>query len=228
MSRSITVAFVALALVVTVSATAQIPFKFEPHGALKPGSGRGRNDIRNYAPGMRFPIELAPAFANSQVWNPGGQHGGRGSQCSASNYTYPWQDNYCETRSWPISLCPSGSGHQGQDIRPATCVKDQHWAVAAADGTVSHIGSYSLYLYSEDGNTRYDYLHMNGIAVKVGTTVKKGTRLGRISNVFQQGASTTIHLHFNIRRNLPELGWTFLPPYAALVDAYQRLQAGRP
>lgn len=225
MSRSIAAAFT---LVVTVSAAAQVPFKFEPHGVLKPGSGRGRSDTRNHAPGMRFPVELAPAFANSQVWNPGGQHGGRGGQCSASNYTYPWQDNYCETRSWPIALCPSGAGHQGQDIRPATCAKDQHWAVAVADGTVSHIGSYSLYLYSEDGNTRYDYLHMSGVAVKVGTKVKKGTRLGRISNVFQQGASTTIHLHFNIRRNLPELGWTFVPPYAALIDAYQRLQAGQP
>ena len=42
---------------------------------------------------MRFPIEVAPAYPNSQVYRPGGLYGGGGSQCDASNYDYPWQDN---------------------------------------------------------------------------------------------------------------------------------------
>lgn len=215
-------------ILVSIAGTAAAPvFKFEPHGSLLPGSGRGRVDTHNYLPGMRFPLEAGPAFANSQVWNPGGA-GGRGTQCSASNYAYPWRDNYCETRSWAIPLCPAGEGHQGQDIRPASCVKDTHWAVAAFDGTVTSIGRYSLYLMSSDGRTRVDYLHMSNVAVAMGAKVGRGTRLGRVSNVFQVGASTTIHLHFNIRQNLPALGWTFVPPYAALIDAYQRLLAGNP
>lgn len=216
-----------IALGLVGSAAADV-FQFEPHGALVPGSGRGRADTRNYLEGMRFPIEAAPAYANSQVWNPGGMNGGAGSQCSASNYAYPWRDNYCETRSWPISLCPAGTGHQGQDIRPASCVKNTHWAVAAFDGSVTSIGRYSLYVLSPDGKTRADYLHMSDVAVAVGARITRGTRLGKVSNVFQVGTSTTIHLHFNIRQNLPALGWTFVPPYGALVDSYQRLLAGRP
>lgn len=201
------------------------PFTHRPPGELVPGAGQGRLDTTNHAPGIRFPIEVAPAFANSQVWNPGGQHGGSGSQCSASNYSYPWRDNYCETRAWPISLCPTGHGHQGQDIRASTCVKDTHWAVAAIDGKVTNVGSFSLYIMSPDGNTRFDYLHMSNIAVAVGETVRAGTRLGKVSNTFN-GTPTTIHLHFNIRQNLTGVGWTFVPPYIALIDAYQRLIAG--
>lgn len=202
-------------------------FRFEQPGVLAPGSGRGRVDKRNYAPGIRFPLEAAPAFANSQVWGRGGLHGGGGRQCDAANYSYPWRDNYCETRSWAISLCPAGAGHQGQDIRPTTCAKDAHWAVATADGTIDSIGSYSLYLRSPDGNSRYEYLHMSNIVVKKDQKVKRGDRLGRVSNVFKS-TPTTIHLHFNIRQNLPKLGWTYVPPYGALLDAYERLLASKP
>jgi murein DD-endopeptidase MepM/ murein hydrolase activator NlpD len=206
---------------------AQPAFKFESVGKLVNGSGRGRTDTRNYAEGIRFPLEVVPAYANSQVWGRGGLNGGGGSQCDAANYSYPWHDNYCETRSWAVSMCPAGQGHQGQDIRPATCRRDAHWAVAASDGRVESIGTYSLFLRGPDGNTRYEYLHMSGITVKVGDFVKRGTRLGRVSNVFKKGVPTTIHLHFNIRQNLPGLGWTYVPPYGALVDAYQRLLAGK-
>jgi murein DD-endopeptidase MepM/ murein hydrolase activator NlpD len=203
-------------------------FTFEPPGALAPGSGRGRADTRNYSPGMRFPLEATPAYANSQVWGRGGMNGGGGSQCEGVNYAYPWRDNYCETRSWNISLCPAGQGHQGQDIRPASCRRDLHWAVAASDGTIEAIGRYSLYLRTPDGNTRYEYLHMSQVAVRVGDRVTRGARLGKVSNVFQVGVPTTIHLHFNLRQNVPGLGWTYVPPYGALIDAYQRLLAGQP
>jgi murein DD-endopeptidase MepM/ murein hydrolase activator NlpD len=203
------------------------PFTFQQPGALSPGSGKGRIDKKNYAPGIRFPLERAPAFANSQVFNPGGQNGRGGSQCAASNYDYPWRDTYCETRSWPIALCPAGEGHQGQDIRPSSCEKDVHWAVAVIDGTITNVGTFTVYLLSPDGRTRFDYLHMSNVVVHVGDKVKRGARLGKVSNIFN-GAPTTIHLHFNIRQNLPNLGWTFVPPYAALIDAYQRLAAGKP
>ena len=31
-----------------------------------------------------------------------------------------WRDNFCERRGFPVSQCPAGIGHQGQDIRPGT------------------------------------------------------------------------------------------------------------
>lgn len=196
-------------------------FTFRPAGELAPDSGTGSTDTKIYLEGMRFPLESDPAFANSQVWGKGGSQGGGGSQCDASNYSYPWRDNFCEKREWAMPFCPAGKGHQGQDIRPATCKKNLHWAVAAIDGTITKIGSYSVYL-SGNANTRVDYLHMSSVQVAVGQQVTKGTRLGKVSNVFN-GTPTTIHLHFNLFQNTPD-GWMYVPPYTSLVASYQTLR----
>lgn len=223
MMRRITSALVlATSMTLAGSAAAEDTFTFEPAGALAPTSGTGREDDRVYVPAMRFPIESGPAYANSQVWGHGGNSGPKGSgQCDAENYSYPWRDNYCESRSWAMPLCPSGTGHQGQDIRAATCEKDVHWVVAASDGTVTNIGSYSVYVTASDG-TRFDYLHMSEVTVKEGDDVKRGQRLGKVSNQFG-GTPTTVHLHFNIRQNVAGVGFVFVPPYASLVDSYKEL-----
>jgi murein DD-endopeptidase MepM/ murein hydrolase activator NlpD len=198
------------------------PFTYDPPGTMVPAkAGRGRVDAKVYVPGMRFPTETANAFANSQVYGRGGSMGGGGAQCDAVNYAYPWHDNYCEIRSWSMPLCPSGKGHQGQDIRPSTCEKSKHWAVAAASGRITSIGSYSVYLTSSNG-TRFDYLHMSNVQVTVGQTVTRGQRLGKVSNVFGSTA-TTIHLHFNIRQTLATVGAVYVPPYTSLIDSYKRL-----
>jgi len=197
-------------------------FSYRPPGELVAGSGTGRLDNKEYLPGIRFPLEAAPAFANSQVWGPGGSQGGGGSQCDVANYRYPWHDNFCETRDHPMPLCPAGVGHQGQDIRPATCVKEHYWAVAAIDGTVTNVGAYSVYVTADDGSgIRVDYLHMANVIVQVGNKVVKGNRLGQVSDVYPGG--TTIHLHFNIRQKDATLGFVFVPPYTSLVSAYQHM-----
>ncbi|MFU8807427.1 MAG: M23 family peptidase, partial [Bradymonadaceae bacterium] len=134
-------------------------FTYNSAGDLVSGSGQGRVDENIYVPAMRFPIEAGPAYANSQVWGRGGMNGGGGSQCDAVNYSYPWRDNYCETRGWEMPLCPTGTGHQGQDIRAATCEANKHWAVAADAGEIIQISSYILYLYGDDDNV-YSYLHL--------------------------------------------------------------------
>ena len=223
MTRVITM----LACLLAVPVHAQ--FTFAPPGELEsPGGGAGRPgagrvDDHVYAPGMRFPIENGPAYANSQIYGHGGYMGPGGGQCSAGNYAYPWHDNYCEERSWDMPLCPSGVGHQGQDIRPGTCEDNTHWAVAAADGTVTNIGSYSVYVTADDG-TRYDYLHMNPsrLAVSRGQRVTRGQRLGLVSDAFG-GTSTTIHLHFNIRQNVAGVGTVYVPTYMSLVESYAEL-----
>jgi murein DD-endopeptidase MepM/ murein hydrolase activator NlpD len=210
------------AIAFSISLLAAPPgFTFRPAGELVAKSGTGSTDTTIHLESMRFPIESDPAFANSQVWGKGGSEGGGGSQCDASNYSYPWRDNFCEKRSWAMPLCPEGTGHQGQDIRPATCKKDQHWVVAAIDGTITKVGSYSVYL-TGNGNSRVDYLHMSSVQVSVGQQVTKGTRIGKVSNIFN-GTPTTIHLHFNVFENTAD-GWMYVPPYTSLVAAYQALK----
>ncbi|MBN1945961.1 MAG: peptidoglycan DD-metalloendopeptidase family protein [Bradymonadales bacterium] len=223
MTARVPIALLALFAIWSGNARAQGVFSYNPPGDLVAGSGTGREDETNYVPGMRFPIESAPAYANSQVWGNGGMYGPGGSQCDEVNYSYPWWDNYCETRSWTMPLCPTGEGHQGQDIRPATCQDDMYWAVAAEDGTVTSIGTYSLYLEGQSG-TLHRYLHMEptSIPVSVSSQVTRGQRLGRVSNAFG-GTPTTIHLHYDINQYIDGHGNVYVPPYMALVASYQEL-----
>lgn len=202
--------------------------QFAAAGALVPGSGSGVRDQTIYAPGMRFPLEDGPAFANSQVWGVGGFRGpaGRG-QCDPINYSFPWRDNFCETRSGRNPVCPSGRGHQGQDIRPATCERDRHWAVAVEDGEVTHLGRYTVTLLGDSGREyRYLHLNMDRLAIERGQTVSAGQRIGLVSDFFN-GTPTTIHLHFEIRQVLKNeqgrLEKRFVPPYPSLVRSYRRL-----
>lgn len=214
----------ACALLVAASGTAHADeFTYEPPGVLVPGSGSGRVDDHVYVPGMRFPIEEGPAYPNSQVWGVGGSRGPSGSQCDARNYSYPWHDNFCESRSWDMPLCPSGNGHQGQDMRPSTCADNTHWAVAAEDGVITSIGTYSVYLVADAG-TRHRYLHMNraSIIVREGQRVSRGDRLGRISNEFG-GTPTTIHLHYDLYQNVAGVGGVYVPTYMSLVRSYEEL-----
>lgn len=196
-------------------------FSFNPPGTLTSGSGSGRFDEHVYAPNMRYPVEETPSFANSQVWGHGGGSGPGGGQCDIENFSYPWWDNYCETRSWDMPLCPSGTGHQGQDIRAKSCDKNVHWVVASEAGTVTNVGSYSVYITAADG-TRYDYLHMGSVQVGVGDDVTKGQHIGKVSNEFG-GTPTTVHLHFNLRQNVSGVGTVYVPPYMSLVTSYQAL-----
>lgn len=221
MKRALTLSLAGATWLAARAASAQT-FAYDPPGTLVPSTaGKGRVDAKVYAPTMRFPLEKPNAYANSQVYGRGGGSGPGGGQCDAPNYSYPWHDNYCESRSWTMPLCPSGTGHQGQDIRPATCAKDVHWAVAAVDGTITNVGSYSVYLTAADG-TRFDYLHMSNVQVKTGDKVARGARMGLVSNQFN-GTPTTWHLHFNIRQNVANVGAVYVPPYTSLVESYKRL-----
>ena len=199
-------------------------FTYNPPGQLVSGSGTGREDYTVYVPDMRYPMEAAPSFPNSQVWGRGGSQGPGGGQCDSQNYSYPWWDNFCETRQWDVPMCPGGKGHQGQDIRPATCEKNVHWGVAAEDGEITQIGSYSVYLEGTASGTRHRYLHMepSTLTVSVGDRVTKGQRLGKISNAFG-GTPTTIHLHYDLYQNASPMGPSYVPTYMSLVTSYERL-----
>lgn len=192
-------------------------------GALFKGSGKGVTEAIVYSPQMRFPVAEAPAYLNSQVWGVGGLNGPRGSASDMRNYQYPWYDNFCETRSRATPMCPGGKGHQGQDIRPAGPGAAKYWAVATEDGRITRIGSYSVILLGGSG-TDYRYLHlqMNKLAVKAGDRVKRGQKLGLISNNFG-GTPTTVHLHFEMLQNVGGKGLRHVPPYTSLIAAYQQM-----
>lgn len=194
-------------------------FTYDPPGTLEPNSGTGRTGSKIFVPGLRFPIEKAPAFANSQVYRKGGFLGPSGGQCDSDNYTYPWRDNFCEKRSRSTSMCPTGTGHQGQDIRPGTCDDSVHWAVAAEDGTISRTRGWVVSLVGDATDVKHNYLHLNPnrLNVRVGQRVKRGDRIGLVSNYFGS-TPTTIHLHYELRS-----GETPLPTYTSLVSSYRNL-----
>ena len=208
-------------------------FTYSPAGQLSPPeSGSGHYSSYVYAPAITFPIEHAPAYINSQVWGYGGANGPRGGgQCDDRNYAYPWHDNFCENRSWEMPLCPAGTGHQGVDIRPATCDKDLHWAVAVEDGVITSIGSYSIYLRGRDTGTVYRYLHLNmdklPSYVRSGARIDRGQPIGLVSNHFGNSGRTTIHLHFDMKQTVRMADGSsrklYVPPYTSLINAYMRL-----
>ncbi|ABD88358.1 peptidoglycan DD-metalloendopeptidase family protein [Rhodopseudomonas palustris] len=128
-------------------ATPSPEFSYRPSGEIIEGSGYrgqpGHPDHTVYSQ-IRFPLERAPAYANSQSFLNWGDcfHRGRvpppsgkgasyrckGStkslvfdEAAGENYAYPWQDNFCEARDFGVGQCASGFGHQGQDIRPSAC-----------------------------------------------------------------------------------------------------------
>ncbi|WP_306253565.1 M23 family metallopeptidase [Parvularcula sp. IMCC14364] len=209
-------------------------FDFLPVGDLLPQSGPGFEDATVYRADLTFPTEER-AFLNSQVYRYGGYYGSlndmQGGQCQIENFSYPWQDTFCEKRSREQQLCPGG-GHEGLDIRPATCTKDIHWAVAVEDSRVVDIRRHWVTLQSAEG-TIYNYLHLNmsDLSVGVGDDLDKGQRIGRISNDFYKsdGSSvpTTIHLHFEMYENYVadkdgEPFFTKVNPYATLITSYER------
>ncbi len=208
-------------------------FSYYPAGQLIPeNSGKGRvGDNYIYAPGIRFPLESAPAYINSQVYGVGGYLGPKGSLCDKKNYSYPWRDNYCEKRGWKMPLCSSGKGHQGVDIRSSTCEKKKYYAVAVEDGVITYIGKYTVKLRGKSGRT-YRYLHLDSktLLVRRGERVRRAQRIGLVSN--NMGSTTTsIHLHFDMKQTI-KIGnrskSIFVPPYTSLVDAYKRLLEGNP
>jgi hypothetical protein len=128
-------------------------FTYFPPGELLPGTSemnKGGAPSRDIHGDILFPLEDAPAFANSQVFMHGGdcrkqriqlpkQPGDRFARyrCRqnskqlldfeghAENYAYPWRDNYCEARGEGMPKgCPLERGHAGQDLRPSRCIAD--------------------------------------------------------------------------------------------------------
>jgi len=193
-------------------------------GRLDASHGTGNRSSFVYAPGITFPVEKAPAYLGSMVYGYGGDHSAfrNVSWRDARNYRYPWQDNFCEPRKYRTPMCPSGTGHQGVDIRPMDARKAVHWAVATEDGVIGSARGWSVSLLGKSG-TRYDYRHlqMNRLPVHAGSRVKAGDHIGLISDNFS--VPTPVHLHLEMRQNLRGKGMVPVPPYMSLVRAYEAM-----
>jgi len=245
-------------------------FTYRPPGEIIANSGyrgqSGHADFTVYAQ-IRFPIEQAPAFANSQSflnWGDCYRTGRLGwrptkgddyrckrndkplvfDESAQENYSYPWQDNFCETRDFEVGQCANGMGHQGQDIRPSSCrlrndgadrcMPDIHPVVAVRDAVVIRGPTQqSVYLLVNGRNehVRFRYMHMNPARLDAdgvlhGRRVAEGERIGVVSNYQDHPGGTTSHLHFDIQVFTRE-GWLWVNPYVTLISAYERLIGGR-
>ena len=246
-------------------------FTYHSPGDLLPGTGFKRNggvaDYTVYSK-IRFPLADAPAFANSQSFMNWGDcdatgrsgagflDGVRAYRCrvngqtlvldesAADNYSYPWRDNFCEHRYFYVGQCPGGLGHQGQDIRPASCKQRiqgahrcepyQHDVVAVRDGAVLRAPTQEalqIVVNAPNERLRFRYLHMlpkqfNADGIVSGRLVREGEVIGKVGNFFRRERATTYHLHFDMQ--VPtRYGWVFVNPYMTLVAAYERLIRGR-
>ena len=223
-------------------------FSYRPSGYISQGRGSrqqgGRVDVTAYSQ-IRFPLEKAPAFAHSQSptkrrsddrpLTPGEQAGG--------NAGYPWQDNFCEARSFSVGQCASGFGHQGQDIRPACsprnegaegCDPYRQAVVAVRDGVVIRSPrqqAATLQINTRTEHIRFRYMHMNPRSMDTdgllnGRRVEEGEKIGVVSNYLDHPNGTTRHLHFDVQVFTRD-GWLWVSPYVTLISAYERLIHGR-
>jgi hypothetical protein len=244
-------------------------FTYYAPGDLLPGTGThgqaGRADPTVFAK-IRFPMAEAPSYVNSQVflnWGEcdftgrvllGGSGKGAGYRCKVNsipltrdeskNYAYPWRDNFCEHRYFAVSQCPAGLGHQGEDIRPGSCVLRspdsdrcepyQHNVVAVRDGVaLRDPGDEALYLVinAPGEHIRFRYLHMSprlldAAGMVSGRVLSAGEVIGAVDNYQGFEGGTSYHLHLDLQVPTRD-GWVFVNPYMTLVAAYERLIGAR-
>jgi murein DD-endopeptidase MepM/ murein hydrolase activator NlpD len=222
-------------------------FTYRPSGDIIANSGfrkqGGHADFTAYSQ-IRFPLENAPAFAHSQSFGIRRSSDKPLDDLVGGNTSYPWQDNFCEARSFGVGQCASGFGHQGQDIRPAPCPllnegsehcdPRQRAVVAVRDGVVIRSPKQqaaTLLINSRTEHIRFRYMHMNPAALDAdgvlnGRQVEEGEKIGVVSNYLDHPNGTTRHLHFDVQVFTRD-GWLWVNPYVTLISAYERLIGGR-
>jgi hypothetical protein len=222
-------------------------FSYRPSGDIIANSGSrkqgGRVDLTAYAQ-IRFPLEKAPAFAHSQSVSTRRSNDKPLDELTGGPTSYPWQDNFCEARSFGVGQCPSGFGHQGQDIRPGSCSPfsgsgdhcdpKQQAVVAVRDGVLIRSlkqQAATLQVNTSNEHIRFRYMHMNPAsmdadAVLSGRRVEESEKIGVVSNYLDHPNGTTRHLHFDVQVFTRD-GWLWVNPYVTLISAYERLIHGR-
>ncbi len=228
-------------------------FHYHAVGELVPGTGMraraGNADNTVYAR-IRFPAASAPAYISTQAFR---RRGGlviawaaaavNDDESRPDNKPYAWRDNFCERRDFAVGQCPSGRGHQGQDIlgvtcepgpRKRDCPANRDAVVAAREGMIlreSWNESFFLVTNAPGERLRFRHLHMHPRALDEdgifsGRLVNEGDRLGTIGNFNRRPGLTTTHLHFEIQVPTRD-GYVRINPYMTLVAAYEHLIGAR-
>jgi hypothetical protein len=221
-------------------------FTYRPSGDIIVNSGfrkqDGHADSTVYSQ-IRFPLEKAPAFAHSQSFRNNRLSDKPLDELTGGNAGYPWQDNFCESRSFGVGQCANGFGHQGQDVRPAPCPQSEgaercdpklQAVVAVRDGVIIRSAKQqaaTLQINTRTEHIRFRYMHMNPSALDAsgllnGRSVEEGERIGVVSNYLDHPNGTTRHLHFDVQVFTRD-GWLWVNPYVTLISAYERLIRGR-
>src|ERR1700686_1257348 len=88
-------------------------FSYRPSGDIIANSGYrkegGRADFTAYSQ-IRFPLQKAPAFVHSQSFRNRRSSDRSLDELTGGNASYPWQDNFCEARSFEVGQCARGFG----------------------------------------------------------------------------------------------------------------------
>jgi hypothetical protein len=222
-------------------------FTYRPSGDIVANSGphkqRGRADFIVYSQ-IRFPLQKAAAFVHSQEFRSRKSGDKPPDEMAGGNTSYPWRDNFCEARSFNVGQCPSGFGHQGEDIRPAPCPPNMEGAdrcdprhqavVAVRDAVVIRAPkqqAVTLQVNTPTEHLRFRYMHMSPAALDAdgvlnGRSVDEGERIGVVSNYLDHPNGTSLHLHFDVQVFTHD-GWVWVSPYITLISAYERLIRGR-
>ena len=228
-------------------------FHYHAVGELVRGTGMrapaGDADRTVYAR-LRFPAASAPAYVNTQAFR---RRNGLAIAWAAAAVNddndnkpgkpYVWRDNFCERRDFAVGQCPSGRGHQGQDIlgvscepgpRKRDCPANRDAVVAARNGMIlreSWNDSFFLVTNAHGERLRFRHLHMHPRAldedgIVSGKSVTEGDRLGTIGNFNRRPGLTTTHLHFEIQVPTRD-GYVRVNPYMTLIAAYEHLIGAR-
>jgi hypothetical protein len=222
-------------------------FSYRPSGDIIAKSGYrrqgGRVDLTAYSQ-IRFPLQKSPAFVHSQSFRNRRPSDKSLDELFGGNASYPWQDNFCEARSFEVGQCASGFGHQGQDIRPApcppgseadnSCNPTQQAVVAVRDSVVIRSlkqQAVTLQVNTRSEHLRFRYMHMNPATLDAdgvlnGRSVDEGEKIGVVSNYLDHPNGTSRHLHFDVQVFTRD-GWLWVNPYVTLISAYERLIGGR-
>jgi hypothetical protein len=225
---------------------ASLDFTYRTAGEIlaKTASRRqnGRADFTAYSQ-IRFPLTKAPAFVHSQSLGVR-KVSDRLLEPVGGPTSYPWQDNFCEARSFGVGQCASGFGHQGQDIRPARCPPhdegpdhcdpQKQTVVAVRDAVLIRAPKQqaaTLQINTRNEHIRFRYMHMNPVTMDAegilnGRHVDEGEPIGVVSNYLDRPNGTSRHLHFDVQVFTRD-GWLWVNPYVTLISAYERLIGGR-
>jgi murein DD-endopeptidase MepM/ murein hydrolase activator NlpD len=130
--------------------------------------------------------------------------------------------------SLPV-LAAFGPRHDGIDFRAAVGTP----VLAAADGEVRLVGERlragRMVVVAHAGELATAYMHLSGIAVRVGQPVRRGEVIGRTGRT---GNATTPHLHFAVCRRPggrcgPIIGAGWNDPAAWWIDGNPCYEPGR-